>query len=76
VGRKRATDRLWPALAVLILLPASGWGQEISVRGGTGLNVFIGDGDTTPRTTDGTSFGSANVTGGTINKTRIQFAKE
>jgi len=43
--------------------------QEISVRGGPGLDVFIANEDDEPREADGTAFGSTNVTGGAVERT-------
>ncbi len=41
---------------------------EIALRGGSPL-ATISDGDSTPDTSDGTDFGTANVTGGTVART-------
>ena len=57
------------ALVVAVCLPAGVQAQEITVQGGPNLNVTIVDGDTSPNTTDGTDFGSIDVSGGSISRT-------
>ncbi|MDP0491967.1 MAG: choice-of-anchor D domain-containing protein [Verrucomicrobiota bacterium JB023] len=56
-------------ITLIAALAASLSAQEISVRGGNGLDLFIASGDTSPRSADGTDFGSTNVTGGAIERT-------
>ncbi|WP_411845606.1 choice-of-anchor D domain-containing protein [Roseibacillus persicicus] len=47
-------------LSLLFCLPLT---AGIEIRGGTNFNTIISNGDTTPRTTDGTDFGDVTVPG-------------